>query len=121
MEDTIANYLPNDTQQEMSLLLNMLSSAPGMLLLTQIARKPFARLTRAEREAVLLSFGKSQITSKRKAFTGLKQLAIIKFFGTPKLVPNPSWAAMGYDAPESKEGSVGLHCAYLYSSLVVDD
>ena len=88
---------------EFRLLLKVLSWAAGTYILSgcEVSFKPFARLSFAERQRVMINLRNSRFEFKRKAFASLKNLTLFKFLST-SVGPNfnPSWEVLGYSPPK---------------------
>lgn len=62
--------------------------------------KPFSAMTEAERTRVLQSWATSRYEMGRKAYNGIKRLAMFIYYGSlPADKPNPVWGTINYPAP----------------------
>lgn len=91
---------PLGAQQEFGQLLDLLGRP--LLGLTWLGPlRPFAQLTPAQREQVLLSWAGSRLPSLRKGFQGLRKLCTFLYYGGSPADGrfNPAWLALGYPGP----------------------
>ncbi len=96
---TLRDYAPPEQQQQVKLLLTVLSNPITAFPLTG-KLSAFKDLSIAEREAILLRWSVSPIPQLRQGFQGLKRLTHALFYAfTADSAPNPNWEAVAYPGP----------------------
>ncbi|MGI4866834.1 MAG: FAD-dependent oxidoreductase, partial [Janthinobacterium lividum] len=91
---------PLGAQQEFGQLLDLLEKPlVGLTWLGPL--RPFAQLTPAQREQLLLSWASSRLPPLRKGFQALRKLCTFLYYASSPANGslNPAWAVLGYPGP----------------------
>ncbi|KAJ3230437.1 hypothetical protein HDU81_004501 [Chytriomyces hyalinus] len=101
----LAKTKPSNVQSMLRTLLWLMTTGPGMFLLTGFS-KPFLALTASEKETAMLKFANSRINDLRSLFRDIKNVAALSCLARSLYVDreiqatpihaNPFWEAMGY-------------------------
>ncbi len=91
---------PLGAQAEFGQLLDLLEK-PFVGLTWAGPWRPFARLSAAERERLLQSWGASRLAPLRKGFHALRKLCVFLYYGNSPVngALNPAWQSLGYPGP----------------------
>ncbi|NDJ60649.1 MAG: oxidoreductase [Chloroflexi bacterium] len=101
IEDLFADLLDDGLRRDLRWWLTLLDN--GLVnWLTSGRGGRFADLPQADREAVLRTWAESRVPAARKAFHGVKRLALFVFYSRQPdpAAPNPTWAAFNYHGPD---------------------
>lgn len=97
-----ADALPVGDQQELRILLNLLSS-PMLGLTWAGPMKPFINLTGEQQQRLLQSWRLSRLGKLRQAFHSLRKLTTFHHYAYSQTENHPAWKSMGYPGPPLSE------------------
>lgn len=99
LEEAYVNIANPAEKRELKLLLTSFERALFNGLLTGIW-KPLSQMTIIERETVLAAWASSRFAVRRKAFQGIKRLALfIAYANLPETEKHPAWDSFNYPGP----------------------
>lgn len=91
--ETTINGFPKSVQDEVSLLLGMLGSAPGRLGLAGL-KSPWAQAETADVQTVLQKLRLSSLALRQQTYQALRDITYAAYFSD-----RSTWAALGYAGP----------------------
>ncbi|GAB5493529.1 MAG: GMC family oxidoreductase [Phototrophicaceae bacterium] len=101
LEEAYSKIASEEEQQDLKLLLNSFENSSFNGLMGGIW-KPLSKMSIHERESILQSWANSRFELRRKAFQGIKRLALfLAYSNQPEREKHPAWDVLDYPGPSS--------------------
>lgn len=99
LEEAYSNITSAEEKRDLKLLLNSFERSLFNGLMGGIW-KPLSQMSISERETILQSWANSRFELRRKAFQGIKRLALfLAYSNQPEREKHPAWEILGYPGP----------------------